>query len=696
MSSNLSNIQLGVTTATLDGLSAFSSPTGASGTTGTTGPTGATGATGAVGAVGATGATGATGPTGATGATGATGPTGTVPTNLVINTLTASTITTNTANISTINFSTMTQAGTAPTNFYGAINAGIVNGAFIGNLTGIASQAQQLGTSNVYSASSIYLTGASHVAASAADYQVLNNVQTLSYNVSTGMLSTPNIQLSQVPTGTISSYLGINSLGSTVTGVGGGGTITNIFSTLYVSTLYASTTFASTITTSTLNASTIYFSTLFGSTFNASTITVSSLYAGVVSSNRITTTSTQLFLNTGSTINMNVGGTTMMTVGSSATLLSNSGIGILTLGVNGSLNSYLNLTAGLGQFNGNIQAVGGTITAGDSTGISPYTIHSTTGIYMGNGANIISTTATGIVNQIGTAPSVFSSDFIIKNPTNYVSSVGGANVYAQCGNATLGAMIASATNGSSATTYGSSQIAFQALSASGVSGTPGTLTTGATITSAGLVGVKPFQAFSFTVSNAAWAFPTGAKALWIKLVGGGGGGGSGNGGAYGGAGGNTTMSGSGITLTLTCYGGAGVPASGNTMAINGNIMNTIGAIGTSYSYINGTATGIVYAMGGMGASSPFSGGGGGGGGSPGIGGSGYLGSGGGGGVGYTTGLSACNGGAGGSAGSYLEHYIANPSGTYNITIGTYGAGSTGGAYAGGNGGYGFAVIYAYF
>ena len=287
MSSNLSNIQLGVTTATLDGLSAFSSPTGASGTTGTTGPTGATGATGAVGAVGATGATGATGPTGATGATGATGPTGTVPTNLVINTLTASTITTNTANISTINFSTMTQAGTAPTNFYGAINAGIVNGAFIGNLTGIASQAQQLGTSNVYSASSIYLTGASHAATSLADYQVLNNIQTLSYNVSTGMLSTPNIQLSAVPAGTIANYLGINSLGSTVTGAGGGGGGTNMYSTLTASTLQV----YSTATISTLSTNSISTTTINGANIGASSLNT---YLGISTLSSVTTGTTNV------------------------------------------------------------------------------------------------------------------------------------------------------------------------------------------------------------------------------------------------------------------------------------------------------------------------------------------------------------------------------------------------------------------
>jgi len=78
MSATLSNITIGLSSATLDGLSSVG-PTGTGGSIGVTGPTGMTGATGAVGTgpTGPTGATGTTGPTGVTGATGAIGPTGT-------------------------------------------------------------------------------------------------------------------------------------------------------------------------------------------------------------------------------------------------------------------------------------------------------------------------------------------------------------------------------------------------------------------------------------------------------------------------------------------------------------------------------------------------------------------------------------------------------------------------------------------
>jgi len=228
-------------------------------------------------------------------------------------------------------------------------------------------------------------------------------------------------------------------------------------------------------------------------------------------------------------------------------------------------------------------------------------------------------------------------------------------------------------------------------------------TTIATIDTSGLVGVKPFQAFSFTASNAAWAFPTGAKALWIKLVGAGSGG---SGGGYvarnvGTAGTATTMSGSGISPTLSGAGGLATGSYGGTAPIgtNGNIMNCYGSYGGAGMYA-GPVTFNTYMAGGTGGSSPFGGGGGGGDvwyysfGTPG-----YQGSGGGGGAAaMNTGQGPGMGGTGGGSGGYLEHYIANPSGTYNITIGVGGTGgaSSGQGYAGGNGGNGFVVVYAYF
>jgi hypothetical protein len=582
-----------------------------------------------------------------------------------------SSLTTNTEWASTINFSTMTQVGTAPIQFYGAVtsNSGITAPIFTGDLTGNAGSASNVRV-DAPLASTIYFAGLSGPG-SGGNYR-LYNAPTLFYNVSTGLLSTPNIQLSQVPTGTISSYLGINSLGSTVTGTGGGATITNIFSTLYVSTLYASTTLASTILTSTLNASTIYFSTLFGSTLNASTITVSSLFSGVVSTNQVTTASTQLFLNSGSTINLNVGGTTMMTVGSSATLLSNSGIGILTLGVNGSLNSYLNLSAGLGQFNGNIQAVGGTITAGNSAGISPYTIVSTAGIYMGNGANLVSTTSQAVVTAIGAANSAFSSDFIIKSQTTYVSTTTGINLYAQTSDsATLGQLYFNNTN---STTAGTSNMAIRLLAPSGTSGTPGALTTYVTVTSAGLVGVKsPTVLFSQNTSGT--FVGTGYKTLYIRIVGGGGGGAGTS--LTGGAGGTTSVSGTNIT-SLTALGGSGglTYAGGAGGAVGtGNITLPGGGGSGSYLFVAGTSGGIGGASAlGYGGTNEIAGG------APA-----FQPTNGGGGSGTYASGSTTYGGGGGGGGGYSESYISNPSGTYTVTIGSGGTGGTSYGYAGANG-----------
>lgn len=419
--------------------------------------------------------------------------------------ITLSSLTTNTEWVSSIQFSTLTQVGLAPIQFNGAIssNSGITAPSFTGSLIGNADTASNVRVDAPLS-STLCLTGLSG-AGSGGNYR-LYNTATLSYNPSTGILSTPNIYLSQVPAGTIVNYLGLNALGSTVTGTGGGGTVSNIFSTLYVSTLYGSTVLASsintsTITTSTLNASTIYFSTLFGSTLNTSTITVSSIFAGVVSSNRVTTTSTQLILNSASSINLNIGNNSIAYVTSAGAILANSALGNLTLGVNGSANSYLNLSAGLGQFNGNIQAVGGTITAGDSAGISPYTIHSTTGIYMGNGANQISTTSQALVTAIGTSGSVFSSDFILKSQTTYTSTVGGINIYAQTSDTTLGQLY---FNNANSTSFGSSNMVIRLLGSSVASGTAGTLQNYATFDTSGL----SLQGGGYTITVTGFTYST--------------------------------------------------------------------------------------------------------------------------------------------------------------------------------------------
>ena len=86
MSATLSNITIGLSSATLDGLSS-AGPTGIGGPIGPTGPIGYTGYTGAIGATGAIGYTGMTGPIGYTGYTGAIGYTGSIgPTGASVNT----------------------------------------------------------------------------------------------------------------------------------------------------------------------------------------------------------------------------------------------------------------------------------------------------------------------------------------------------------------------------------------------------------------------------------------------------------------------------------------------------------------------------------------------------------------------------------------------------------------------------------
>jgi len=214
-------------------------------------------------------------------------------------------------------------------------------------------------------------------------------------------------------------------------------------------------------------------------------------------------------------------------------------------------------------------------------------------------------------------------------------------------------------------------------------------------------GVPTFQSFLITTTNTAWnAYPTGTRMLWIRLVGGGGGGtkySSAAVGSVGSAGTATTMSGSGITSTLSAGGGA-APATGyqngvGQVSANGNIINLTGG----YAQISPFPTGYS-AMGMNGGSSPLGAGGTGGmyyqdpstyyGGTSGQ----NYGGGGGGGSAPPNNFP----GAGGGGGGYVEHSIINPTGNYNISIGSGGPPATnGGGSGGGSGAQGCALIFAY-
>ena len=647
-----------------------------------------------------------------------------------------STLTVNDIYISTMTFSTFTQSGSAPLSINGLLTSltTITAPTFAGNLSGTATDATNCRVDAPIAV--MYLTGSINAGTGTA--QRLSNSAPLSYNNTYGYLSTPTIRLGNVPAGTIASasYLGINALGSTVIGsVSGGGSDFNaltastlrVYSTANISTLLFTT--APPIGAITqylgLNSvnSTVTSTLLLPTKLETTGVTTGSLYYPTFV-NGNSATPTQFAYTTDGTSSYPLS-YSLTSKAFSAQYMSTSGVYApaplsgLVLGVSGDATSYMSLTAGVGTFNGNVQTVGGTVYSNATTALTLNGGYGTINmqvvgttylqlfsnyVSLSNGLNTILTNSQTFLQIAGASSATVDTNFNFENLTPYGTLTTASNSLNMiCSNATLGSLSATNTNGASAATYGSSQLALKVLAPSGVSGTAGTLTTYATVTTAGLVGVKPFQAFSFTATNAAWAFPTGAKALWIKLVGAGSGA---SGSGYvarnvGTAGTATTMSGSGISPTLSGAGGLATGSYGGTAPIgtNGNIMNCYGSYGGAGMYA-GPVTFNTYMPGGTGGSSPFGGGGGGGdtwyntAGTPG-----YQGSGGGGGAGpMNTGQGPGMGGTGGMSGGYLEHYIANPSGTYNITIGAGGTGGTssGQGYSGGNGGNGFVVVYAYF
>lgn len=184
--------------------------------------------------------------------------------------------------------------------------------------------------------------------------------------------------------------------------------------------------------------------------------------------------------------------------------------------------------------------------------------------------------------------------------------------------------------------------------------------------------------------------PANVKYLKIEMVGGGAGG-SGAGTSSqnnGGSGGQTTF---GNNL-LIAGGGAG-QTSGGSVTVNSPAVTINSYVGTSGGFFNYGGAGWLYASGGTGGQSPFGGAGENAGFSLGIAATANTGSGGSG--GGSNNLANVYGGLGGASGGYIYAMIANPSATYNYSIGAGGSGGAGfGAnqFAGGAGGSGIIII----
>ena len=206
------------------------------------------------------------------------------------------------------------------------------------------------------------------------------------------------------------------------------------------------------------------------------------------------------------------------------------------------------------------------------------------------------------------------------------------------------------------------------------------------------------QVTTYTSGSGTYTVPTGAKWLYVKMVGGGGGGGGGStGGAVsnGGTGGTTTF---GSSL-LTCTGGVGGATSGFSTLSSGGTA-TLNSPSTGIAINGATSTPTLqpasYVPGGNGSSSSF--GGAGGGGYISAGGSAATNSGSGGGGGGASSGTSVYGGGGGASGAYIEAYITSPSSTYSYAVGSSGTAGTAGTNGvnGGAGGSGVIIITAYF
>jgi hypothetical protein len=288
----------------------------------------------------------------------------------------------------------------------------------------------------------------------------------LTYNPSTHTLTTSQLTLSSIASGTPTTYIALNSSGQVVSYTPTGGSATTL------------------LTTGTNSASTFY--PVF-TTAHSTTPTQLSYYTD--------STSTPLSY---------VPSSETLTVGNLVAnqLLAPAAVGNLTLGVSGSINSYLSLSAGTAAFNGSVLVAGGSVYTPALTSLTinsafnwiNFQVAGTTYLQMyasyllmSNGMNAIQTTSQTFLHVAGASSATAAANFNFENVTPYGTlTTGTAAMNLLCSNATLGGVVASSTNGSSAATYGSSQMALQILAPSGTSGTAGTLTTYASVGNTGL------------------------------------------------------------------------------------------------------------------------------------------------------------------------------------------------------------------
>jgi hypothetical protein len=543
-----------------------------------------------------------------------------------------------------------------------------------------------------------------------------DSAASLTYNPSTHTLTTSQLTLSSIASGTPTTYIALNASGQVVsyTPTSGSATTLQTTGTTTNTTYYPVFTTGNSTTPTQLSYYTDSSST--GLSYNPSTDILSC-------KNVVAPTGTALSLagNGGGTqpslILSSSGGQLTSNLQINNSLYANT---TLNLGITGNT-SLLSLNATTATFAGSILVAGGTVYTPALTSLTlnsafnwinfqvagtTYLQMYATYLLMENGMNAIQTTSQTFLTAAGVNSATAAANFNFENVTPYGTlTTGTAAMNLLCSNATLGGVVATSTNGSSAATYGSSQLAFQTLSPSGTSGTPGTLTTYATLTSAGFVGVKPPVVLYNSQSSGSFS-GTGYKTIWIRIVGGGGGGCSGavvNTFNYapvaGTSGGATTVSGTGMTTMTANGGGGGTVSSFNTTggvggtASGGNVINTTGQRGSNGSY-QASAYNISY-VGGNGGESLLGFGG--------VGGNANATSatngiyGGGGGGGYSTlGFASACGASGGGGGGYCESYISSPPATITVSIG--GAGSGGvpvpsgfSAFSGANGDVGLCI-----
>lgn len=282
-------------------------------------------------------------------------------------------------------------------------------------------------TTGISSASSYFLTfvATNSTSPTALAYNTAATAGSLTYNPSTNYLNTPNLSLSNITAGTIATYIGLNTSNQVVS---------------YTPTTPIPTQLITTGTTLN-NAFYITFTTT-----QSTTPTASTYYTDATAfPNPLTYYPHQQLLSV-SNISTN------LVQGNTGTSL------VLNSLVGTSMNFQIAATNYMQLFS--------------------------TYLYLSNGLNTIQTSSQTLLQVAGANSATAATNFNFENLTPYATLTTGTNaVSLTCSNATLGAVVASSNNTSSA---GSSQLSLQILSPSGVSGSPGLLTPYALLNNTGV------------------------------------------------------------------------------------------------------------------------------------------------------------------------------------------------------------------